>query len=87
MSISFLLGPRHCNCWRQGSGTPLTQEMRQMGIPVVNFTPLGVMIRITRVHSVSPLFEAGMVWYPDTAFGQKNWLKKSRLSPTGSMTI
>jgi|TARA_R110002050_G_scaffold293537_1_gene450097 predicted phage terminase large subunit-like protein len=55
----------------KASGTPLTQEMRQMGIPVVNFTPSRGNDKITRVHSVSPLFEAGMVWYPDTAFAEE----------------
>ena len=55
----------------KASGTPLTQEMRQMGIPVVNFTPSRGNDKITRVHSVSPLFEAGMVWYPDTVFAEE----------------
>jgi len=55
----------------KASGTPLTQEMRQMGIPVVNFTPSRGNDKITRVHSVSPLFESGMVWYPDTAFAEE----------------
>ena len=55
----------------KASGTPLTQEMRQMGIPVVNFTPSRGNDKITRVHSVSPLFEAGMVWCPDTTFADE----------------
>jgi predicted phage terminase large subunit-like protein len=55
----------------KASGTPLTQEMRQMGIPVVNFTPSRGNDKITRVHSVSPLFEAGMVWCPDTTFAEE----------------
>jgi predicted phage terminase large subunit-like protein len=55
----------------KASGTPLTQEMRQMGIPVVNFTPSRGNDKITRVHSVSPLFEAGMVWCPDTIFAEE----------------
>jgi predicted phage terminase large subunit-like protein len=45
--------------------------MRQMGIPVVNFTPSRGNDKITRVHSVSPLFEAGMVWCPDTTFADE----------------
>jgi len=55
----------------KASGTPLTQELRQMGIPVVNFTPSRGNDKITRVHSVSPLFEAGMVWAPDTKFADE----------------
>ena len=49
----------------KASGTPLTQELRQMGIPVVNFTPSKGNDKITRVHSVSPLFESGMIWAPN----------------------
>jgi len=49
----------------KASGLPLTQELRQMGIPVVNFTPSKGNDKITRVHSVSPLFESGMIWAPD----------------------
>ena len=49
----------------KASGTPLTQELRQMGIPVVNFTPSKGNDKLTRVHAVSPLFESGMIWAPD----------------------
>jgi len=49
----------------KASGLPLTQELRQIGIPVVNFTPSKGNDKITRVHSVSPLFESGMIWAPD----------------------
>ena len=49
----------------KASGMPLTQELRQTGIPVVNFTPSKGADKVTRVHAVSPLFEAGMVWAPD----------------------
>jgi len=55
----------------KASGMPLTQELRQMGIPVVNFTPSRGNDKVTRVHSVSPLFEAGMVWAPDTKFADE----------------
>ena len=55
----------------KASGTPLTQEMRNMGIPVVNFTPSRGNDKVTRVHSVSPLFEAGMVWVPDTIWADE----------------
>ena len=55
----------------KASGLPLTQEMRQTGIPVVNFTPSRGNDKVSRVHSVSPLFEAGMVWAPDTKFADE----------------
>ena len=55
----------------KASGMPLTQELRQIGIPVVNYTPSKGSDKVTRVHSVSPLFEAGMVWAPDEVFADE----------------
>ena len=55
----------------KASGTPLTHELRNMGIPVVNFTPSRGNDKVSRVHSVSPLFEAGMVWCPDKVFADE----------------
>ena len=49
----------------KATGTPLTHELRQMGIPVVNFTPSRGRDKISRAHSIAPLFEAGMIWAPD----------------------
>ena len=55
----------------KASGLPLTHELRNMGIPVVNFTPSKGNDKVTRVHSVSPLFAAGMVWVPDETFADE----------------
>tara|TARA_R110001632_G_scaffold42759_1_gene108212 strand:- start:212 stop:1225 length:1014 start_codon:yes stop_codon:yes gene_type:complete len=55
----------------KASGLPLTHELRNMGIPVVNFTPSRGNDKVTRVHSVSPLFEAGMVWAPEDPFAEE----------------
>ena len=55
----------------KASGLPLTHDLRNVGIPVVNFTPSKGNDKLTRVHSVSPLFEAGMVWAPDEAFAEE----------------
>ena len=55
----------------KASGMPLTHEMRQTGIPVVNFTPSKGNDKVSRVHSVSPLFEAGMVWAPDETWAEE----------------
>ena len=44
---------------------PLTQELRKMGIPVINFTPSRGNDKHTRVNSVAPLFESGQVWRPN----------------------
>jgi len=55
----------------KASGMPLTHEMRQTGIPVVNFTPSKGNDKVSRVHAVSPLFEAGMVWAPDEVWAEE----------------
>jgi predicted phage terminase large subunit-like protein len=47
-------------------------ELRQMGIPAVNFTPSKGQDKIARVNAVSPIFEAGQVWAPlDQEFAQE----------------
>ena len=48
----------------KASGLPLTYELRNMGIPVVNFTPSRGNDKHTRVNSVAPLFESGKIWAP-----------------------
>ena len=55
----------------KASGMPLTHELRNMGIPVVNFTPSRGNDKLSRVHAISPLFEAGMVWAPDERFADE----------------
>ena len=55
----------------KASGLPLTHELRNIGIPVVNFTPSRGNDKVSRVHAVSPLFEAGMVWAPDEVFADE----------------
>ena len=48
----------------KASGIPLTHELRNMGIPVINFTPSKGNYIHVRVNSISPLFEAGKIWAP-----------------------
>ena len=55
----------------KASGMPLTDELRAMGIPVVNFTPSKGNDKHVRVNSVAPLFEAGMVWRPDERWAEE----------------
>ena len=50
----------------KASGMPLTQELRNIGIPVQNFTPSRGTDKVARVNACAPLFESGLVWYPDT---------------------
>ena len=46
----------------KASGLPLTYELRQMDIPVINFTPSKGNDKHARVNAVAPLFESGMIW-------------------------
>jgi predicted phage terminase large subunit-like protein len=55
----------------KASGTPLTQELRRMGIPVTAYTPSRGQDKIARMNSVAPIFESGMVWAPDTDFSEE----------------
>ena len=55
----------------KASGMPLTHELRQMGIPVVNYTPGKGQDKIARVNAVSPLLESGMVYVPETRWAEE----------------
>jgi predicted phage terminase large subunit-like protein len=55
----------------KASGTPLTQELRRMGIPVTPFTPSRGADKFTRMHSCAPVFESGIVWCPETNFADE----------------
>ncbi len=55
----------------KASGTPLTDELRRTGIPVMNYTPGKGRDKVTRMHTVAPLFEAGMVWAPEKRFAEE----------------
>jgi predicted phage terminase large subunit-like protein len=48
----------------KASGLPLTYELRQMGIPVINFSPSKGNDKHSRVNAVAPMFESGMIWAP-----------------------
>ena len=55
----------------KASGLPLTYELRQMDIPVVNFTPSKGNDKHVRVNTCAPVFESGMVWAPDQKFADE----------------
>ena len=56
----------------KASGLPLMYELRQMGIPAMNFTPSKGQDKVARVNAVSPLFESGQIWAPlDQEFAQE----------------
>ena len=50
---------------------PLLQELRQVGIPVVSYTPSKGNDKLSRVNSVAPVFESGMVWAPEKQFAEE----------------
>jgi len=54
---------------KKATGGPLIDELRARGIPALGFSPGrraggGGVDKTTRMHMVSPLFEAGLVWAP-----------------------
>jgi predicted phage terminase large subunit-like protein len=55
----------------KASGAPLVFELRRMGIPVQEFTPVRGNDKITRVNSVSDLFASGKIWAP-----RKRWAEE-----------
>ena len=55
----------------KASGTPLTDELRSTGIPVMNYTPSKGRDKFTRMHMVAPVFESGMVWAPEKKFADE----------------
>ena len=67
----------------KASGLPLTQELRNAGIPVVNFTPSRGNDKISRVHAVSPMFEAGMVWVPEDKVWADELIEEVAAFPNG----
>jgi predicted phage terminase large subunit-like protein len=55
----------------KASGLPLTDELRQAGIPVVNYSPGKGHDKIARVNAVAPLLESGMVYVPETRWAEE----------------
>jgi len=55
----------------KASGLPLTYELRQMDIPVQNFTPSKGNDKHVRVNTCAPLFESGLIWAPNQKFAEE----------------
>ena len=55
----------------KASGAPLIYELRQMGIPVQEFTPTRGNDKIARINAVSDLFASGKVWAPKTRWAEE----------------
>ena len=55
----------------KAAGVPLIFELRQMGIPVAEYTPSRGNDKIARVNAVADLFASGMVWAPKRRFAEE----------------
>jgi predicted phage terminase large subunit-like protein len=60
---------------KKASGAPLIYELRAMGVPVQEYTPVrGTTInpnnKVTRLNAVSSIFESGVVWAPNTSWAE-----------------
>ena len=56
---------------KKAAGAPLIQELRQMGIPVSEFTPSRGNDKMVRLNAVADLFSSGKVWAPDTRWARE----------------
>jgi len=69
----------HYNGWKpdafivekKAAGAPLIQELRNMGIPVQEFSPSRGNDKMVRLNAVADLFASGRVWAPDTRWAQE----------------
>jgi len=60
----------------KAAGAPLVYELRKLGIPVSEYTPVrGTRAapndKISRVNAISDLFRSGKVWAPDTRWARE----------------
>jgi predicted phage terminase large subunit-like protein len=56
---------------KKAAGAPLIYELRQMGIPISEYTPSKGSDKIARVNAISDLFASGLVWCPDTRWADE----------------
>jgi predicted phage terminase large subunit-like protein len=56
---------------KKASGAPLIYELRSMGIPVQDFTPVRGNDKISRLNAVSDIFASGRVWAPSTRWAEE----------------
>ena len=55
----------------KAAGSPLIFELRQMGIPVSEFSPSRGNDKVARVNAVADLFASGNVWAPETHWAEQ----------------
>jgi predicted phage terminase large subunit-like protein len=56
---------------KKAAGAPLIYELRQMGIPLSEYTPSKGNDKIARVNAISDLFASGLVWCPETRWAEE----------------
>lgn len=57
--------PDACIIEAKAAGAPLVYELRKIGVPVSEYTPVRGNDKFVRINSVSDLFRSGKVWRPD----------------------
>jgi predicted phage terminase large subunit-like protein len=65
---------------KRASGQSLIQDMRRSGVPVVTYTP--ERDKVSRTHSVAPMFEGGLVFTLDEDW-TKSVIEESSQFPYG----
>jgi predicted phage terminase large subunit-like protein len=63
--------PDACIIEAKAAGAPLVFELRQMGVPVSEYTPVRGNDKFVRINSVSDLFRSGKVWRPETRWADE----------------
>lgn len=57
---------------KKSAGVALYQELRRMGLPIVEYTPhRGTGDKLARLNSVSDIIASGMVWVPDRRWAEE----------------
>jgi len=56
---------------KKAAGAPLIQELRNMGIPVQEFSPSRGNDKMVRLNAVADLFSSGKIWAPDTRWARE----------------
>lgn len=68
---------------KKASGQSLIQDLKQMGLMVIAYSP--DRDKVSRAHSASPLLESGLVWHPDRMWAQEV-IQHCALFPAGTGT-
>jgi predicted phage terminase large subunit-like protein len=55
---------------KKAAGAPLIYELRQLGIPLSEYTPSRGNDKIARVNAISDVFASGLVWAPATRWAE-----------------